>query len=320
MIKIVAWGLIGIVGLIALVLATAFVFERYNRTQDAKRYPPPGRMVDIGGGRRLHIRCEGQGSPTIVLETGGGVPSLMQYPLLDRLATFTRACAYDRAGMGWSDDGPYGRTFSAYAADLHALLTTSGERGPFILVGESWGGILVHAYARAYQQDVAGLVLVDAAEEQIVRQVLLPSIKPLLAQMRRPALFAEFGLVRYGAPRQPAMSPGLTEAQRRQLGAVMSRPEQWGAPFDLTPYERMPAGGYGPLGALPLVVIRHGRPFTGPQAVCEPGWPAAQARLAALSSDSTTIVAKDNGHMIAEENPALVAEAVRAFVMRLRAR
>ncbi|HXQ45150.1 MAG TPA: alpha/beta hydrolase, partial [Caulobacteraceae bacterium] len=95
----------------------------------------PGEMIDIGG-RRLHLLRRGQGSPTVILESGGGGGSSTQdWPLLARVARFTHALSYDRAGLGWSDPPPAPRTFNGMAGDLDALLAAAKESAPFVLVG-----------------------------------------------------------------------------------------------------------------------------------------------------------------------------------------
>lgn len=125
---------------------------------------PLGKLVDLGG-HRLHVYCTGQGSPTVVVETGLGDFSfdwaLVQMPV----SGFTRICTYDRAGYAWSDPGPKPRTFAQINLELHDALAKLGEKGPFVLVGHSYGGPVVRNFATVYPRDVAGLILVDSALE-----------------------------------------------------------------------------------------------------------------------------------------------------------
>ena len=121
--------------------------------------------VDIGG-RSIHLSCGGSGGPTYVLEAGAvGVSDLWQW-VRAGLQEYARVCAYDRAGIGASDPSPDGFVPAAVRRDLKAALDAAGERGPFVLVGHSLGGIFVRAYAAAYPADVAALVLVDPAQEE----------------------------------------------------------------------------------------------------------------------------------------------------------
>src|SRR5690348_14311024 len=122
--------------------------------------PPSGRVIDVGG-HRLHLYCSGHGTPTVVIETGLGDIGSDWTLVQQRVGASTRICTYDRAGYGWSDPGPMPRTFDQLNLELRDVLTRAGERGPFVLVGHSFGGGVVRQFAYTYPHDVAGLVFVD---------------------------------------------------------------------------------------------------------------------------------------------------------------
>src|SRR5690349_3978938 len=124
----------------------------------------PGSMVDLGG-HRLHVNCTGKGTPTVVVENGLGDFSFDWVLVQARVERFARICTYDRAGYAWSDPGPKPRTFDQLNLELHDALRRLGERGPFVLVGHSFGGGVVRQFALRYPKDVAGLVLVDIVPE-----------------------------------------------------------------------------------------------------------------------------------------------------------
>src|SRR5207249_611819 len=125
---------------------------------DAPPFPPPGRLIDVGGWR-LHLNCTGEqrpARPTVILEAGMGDFSVEWSLVQPSVATFARVCSYDRAGDGWSDFGPHPRTMRQIAYELHTLLANAGEHAPLVLVGHSYGGWLVRLYQSMYPADIAG--------------------------------------------------------------------------------------------------------------------------------------------------------------------
>jgi pimeloyl-ACP methyl ester carboxylesterase len=129
------------------------------------RIPPPGRLIDIGG-FRLHLNCAGQGSPAVVLDAALGASSISWSLVQPALAGVAQVCSYDRAGFGWSDPGPMPRTAGRIAAELRRLLERAGVVPPFVLVGHSYGGLVMRVFASRYWQDTAALVLVDPAHPE----------------------------------------------------------------------------------------------------------------------------------------------------------
>src|SRR5262245_61950793 len=124
--------------------------------------PPPGRLVEIGT-HRLHLHCAGEGSPTVVFDAALGASSLSWSLVHPTVARVTRACVYDRAGFAWSDGGPMPRTAGRVADELHRLLRTADVPGPYILVGHSFGGLVMRLFASRHADDVAGIVLIEPA-------------------------------------------------------------------------------------------------------------------------------------------------------------
>jgi pimeloyl-ACP methyl ester carboxylesterase len=166
--------------LLALI-AAGTVYEALARRGDARRYPPPGMLVDIGG-YRLHLHCAGQGGPAVLLDSGLGDSSAVWAFVQQEAARTTRVCSYDRAGLGWSDPGPKPRTYQRAAEELHTLIQKAGIQPPFILVGHSAGANTVRLFAQSYPGEVAGLVLVEP---------------PILKEVR-PAFVGIFRLLRAG--------------------------------------------------------------------------------------------------------------------------
>jgi pimeloyl-ACP methyl ester carboxylesterase len=192
---------IGLIALVVLVAVVALAYQAIASARNARRFPPPGKLVDVGG-YRLHIHSTGDGGPgpTVVLDAGWLDCSLNWCLVQPEVAKFARVCAYDRAGMGWSDVGPLPRDSRQIVRELHMLLKNAGVPGPYVLVGHSFGGGNVRLFAHEYPQEVAGLVLVDSvAEDQWPR--LPEQVKRLYAWMQqqleggRP--LSKFGIIRY---------------------------------------------------------------------------------------------------------------------------
>ena len=139
--RLLKFALLFLIALSALLAIAGATYEAIASARDRRLYPTPGKLVDIGG-RRLHIYCTGQGSPTVILDAGLGDPSLYWFLVQPEITKFTRVCSYDRAGLGWSDPSPAARTAHQIASDLDALLTPTVPP-PYVLVGHS-GGVFFH--------------------------------------------------------------------------------------------------------------------------------------------------------------------------------
>ena len=147
-----------------LVFAIAFLQLAASHASEDQSVPvPPGRLVDVGG-RKLHLYCTGQGSPTVILESGAGSFAIDWALVQPEVARTTRVCSYDRAGYGWSDPGPEEDTVEQATHDLETAMKTAGEHPPYVLVGQSIGGLFVRWYQYEHPQQVAGMVLVDTYE------------------------------------------------------------------------------------------------------------------------------------------------------------
>ena len=143
-----------------LLSACESMFEAEAR----RTYPPQGRLVEVREGRRIQIDCRGEGGPVVVFQSGGDMlGSLAWKPVMERVATKTRACAYSRAGIMWSDAARGAFTPEEVARDLHAALAAAGETGPYILVSHSRGGLYSLIFAGLYRDEIAGMVFADSS-------------------------------------------------------------------------------------------------------------------------------------------------------------
>ena len=209
----------------ALVLVQAASLLAQGGTVPA-RPAPLGRLVDIGG-YRLHLYCTGSGSPTVILMHGFADFSFTWALVQPAVAQVTRVCSYDRAGRAWSDPGPPPRGLQRISDELHVLLGHSGERGPFILVGQSWGGLVPRLYQPQHPADVAGVVFVDASHEDMWMWLNGVTLQPRLAsaaewerihqpRARRgppPSVDSAGSKPRSGPPAAPAGTPPATSGR-----------------------------------------------------------------------------------------------------------
>ena len=333
-------------GVALLMLLAGFIYEQVGRTRDATRLPPRiGQAVDIGG-RTMNLYCSGKGMPTVILEPGGNSPGYAQLVLQSRVAMFTRACWYDRAGVGWSDPPSSPRTSASVARDLHEALQGAGVLPPYVMAGGSVGGQYVRIYTARYPSDVAGLVLIDTPVPNMHEPdfALAPanrmsgSTRHLIC-MALPAM-ARLGIIRFQASqeRRPP-PPDFTPAQASVLAKLEVQPkafrtdaEQACAATDegrLVPREGSgnpdidnAARGAGSLGDRPLVVLTAGRYWAPPGFEKEAAeyheiWVhQLQASLAKLSSRGEQIIV-DAHHDMAEA-PDAVVNATRRVVDEIR--
>ena len=279
-----------LLGLVVVLLALAVAGAIYQAiaTERAERaYPPPGEMVDVGG-YSLHINCVGQGSPTVVLDAGSGGFSAQWVRVQREVSGTARVCAYDRAGMGWSEMGPEPRDAKQISSELHTLLMGAGIKGPLVLVGHSFGGLYMRTYAARYPDEVAGVVLVDSSSpKQVSHQpVTRDSNEPQKQTFAVVPRLARLGVVRLLFKLDPA-SPELPSQQRAQIDALTPSTRQvvTTALEFLAPTQTRRLGS---LGNKPLAVVTAG--------TSESSWLELQDDLATLSSDSMHRVVEGATH------------------------
>jgi pimeloyl-ACP methyl ester carboxylesterase len=179
-------------------IAAALVYQTLGSHYDARRFPAPGRLIDIGP-CRLHFNEQGVGSPIVVLESGIAASSLSWALVQPRVAEFTRVCSYDRAGLSWSDNCPAPRTLHQIVSELTSLLSHANLSGPYILVGHSFGGAVIRAFANVQPANIAALIFVDPVSlEYWAKSGPSKERRLRLAARlsRRGALLARIGVVR----------------------------------------------------------------------------------------------------------------------------
>jgi pimeloyl-ACP methyl ester carboxylesterase len=246
-------------------------------------------MVDVGE-HRLHLNCVGQGSPTVVLDAGWGYTSVEWSAWVQpEVAEHTRVCAFDRAGMGWSEPEPGPPNATQTAEELHALLQEADEEGPYVLVGHSLAGLYSRIYAERYPEEVAGMVLVDSSHpNQFEGSGLALTINravgvlgPLIAWTGIPRVFNLY-------PSNPELPP----LQREQSDSLYYTTAHQVAVFEemgTIPETMEKARGRGTIGEKPLMVVS--------SADHDAQTGALQEELTALSSNSTQRVVEGSTHL-----------------------
>ena len=280
--------------------------------------PAPGKLVDIGG-RRLHLLCGGQGSPTVVFEAGASAFAIDFTLVQGELQKSHRVCSYDRAGSGWSDPLPP-FTPSPDTEDLHALLTAAKEPAPYVLVGASRGGLLIRQYLAAYPADVAGLVFIDSSSED--RLFAMVGGKAMaIAEMTPEQMRTTLPTQTVRVPRRPVQKGApfnALPAELYQQRLILDERLIAALPETLTPEQllRYQEQERAMLAAL-LVTRKTGTPFGArPTIVLARGddrnaeREEVQAKLAKLSTNSRFTVIVGSGHEIHLFQPRAVISAV----------
>jgi pimeloyl-ACP methyl ester carboxylesterase len=304
-------------------------------------FPPPGKLVDIGGWR-LHLNCTGEsraGRPTVILEPGIGAFSVEWSLVQPGVAKFARVCSYDRAGDGWSELGPHPRTLRQIVYEIHTLLDRAGEKPPFVLVGQSYGGWLARLYAYTYPAEAAGVVLVEAgvdnpwrftANGKLVRSSDLVKEQPIPAvNIANPLRVSDIPpealkQMRAGAqalakrPNEPPRDKLPPDAQRMrawalaQLGHIAAGVN----PFEheeLAALRAEQARSKYPLVDKPLIVLTRGIPEEeGPEGkATEAEHRRDHAAMAELSRKGKLVIAARSGHHVQLDEPELVIQSIR---------
>jgi pimeloyl-ACP methyl ester carboxylesterase len=315
-----------IVALLVLVGAGA-MYQTVATELDKRAYPPPGQLVDVEG-HRLHIACSGSGSPTVILEAAADMMSADWGWVQPEVAKTTRVCAYDRAGMGWSDPGPQPRDAQQITNELHLLLSKANIPGPYVLVGHSAGGLYVRLYADQHPNDVVGMVLLDPGHPDMVARI--PALE---AKDRADAqLVSTMGLLAHiGVPRLvgvgQANAKGLPAQQSAEASAFYATAHHWetlGALIAAEAETDSEVRATGSLGDRPLVVL------SATTAWLTPGAPAddARQRLNSLHAELTTLSSNSihrevagatHGSIVHDRNHAQAAiDAIRQVVEAVR--
>jgi pimeloyl-ACP methyl ester carboxylesterase len=305
--------------------------------QDLKNYPPPGKLVDAGG-HLMHLNIKGKGDPVIIFENGSGDFSFIWDLVQPEIAKMTKTITYDRAGYAWSEEGPIPRSGKQITYELHTALQHAGIKGPYILVGQSYGGFLVRSFARFYRKEVVGLVLVDALNEDeeiiidnkpvrvrdMAKGRLAPGIKNMIKKNMDTVLADQTNPVALDTTIEFPLDRLSSYDQKMQIWAqtqfkyyeAASNEMDW-SPEDVADIYKNRGKPDYLLGDIPLIVLSKtignysGRTDS---AELEKKRLNLQNELAHLSTNSRHIIDKHSGHNIHLEDPATVINAIKDII------
>jgi len=304
-------------------------------------YIGPGDRVAVDGGRRIHLRCLGQGTPTVVFTAGLGAWSATWAKVQPTIAKTTRACAWDRAGFGLSDaDADVPQTVEATTRDMRRALEFARIKGPYVLVGHSAGADEVLTFADQRRGEVAGLVLVDPVRPHDMARETAAGSKAAAAdrayyagearRLRECAAGVEAGRIKTGTPAPPCFQyypeiPVSVQSALARLDADPARLRNQASAFEeYEPNGERIVNDHRRFGNLPLIVVSAGNPgLWADEAKAEhkalmADWADSHRSLARLSSRGQRRVVKGSGHLVQLEKPQAVIDAVLDVVWAAR--
>ncbi len=335
------FGLIAFAAFLALIFAAGLIYQHHGKSRDARRFPAPGEMIDVGG-IRLHAHLSGtdNSAPPVILEAGIAATSLSWGLVENQIAKFAPVLSYDRAGLGWSDPSPKPRAVPQLVDELRALLATLRIPAPRILAAHSFGGLIALDYAARFPEEIAGLVLIDPVS---VTEWADPS--PSHRTMLRRGIFlarcgealARIGVVRFtlnrlsaGARRMPKLMARATSGRsgqaftERMVGEIQKLPRElwplvqahWCDPKCFRAMARylqsLPASAAAVLHEstirVPLIVLS--------AANSRPAQRADHQRIANLSPRGRIEIIEGANHWIQLDRPEIVVRAIREIIGR----
>lgn len=276
----------------------------------------PGQLYAVGE-HRLHLYCRGQGSPTVVFESGLGGLGVEWMNLLQQVSLKSRACLYDRAGYGWSEPGPLPRTAGREADELFALLQAAGIDDPLVLVAHSFGGYVAQTFVRRHPARVSGLVLVDSSHPaQLARFPVRRGSYCIALEQGYPMRMDLRPRLPHGYPRA-----WRDTARRLMLSVTAARAQL----SELCNYAESAADAQGegaPFPSVPLVVVTRGRAEFGNDArgrELEAAWAGLQRNLSELNGGGMQRIATHSGHHVHLDEPDVIADSTLGSLLFARA-
>ncbi len=320
---------------IAAILAAGFLYQSLSDLRDRRRYTSAGRWVEIERGQKLYVVEKGSGGPAVLFEAGIAATNLNWHHIQEKVSGFTATASYDRTGLGWSSACRTLRTPGNISVELHTMLASAAIRPPYILVGHSFGGLVMRRYAIMYPEEVAGVVLIDPmrCEEW---PPLNPDKQGMIERGKKLSRFANpiarFGLARLAVTSLLCGSGKLSEhiagaggmgarhVLKRVTEEVGKMPREvwpviaahWSRPGYYTGMQRhvsavpetvLEMQSADPIRDIPVLVLTPGKSI-----------PLSDTCLKKIGDNVRQVIATDSAHWIHLDEPELVVDSIREMV------
>ena len=305
--------------LLLLFIITILSLTNIAQAKD-KRYP--GELIDIGT-HRLHINCVGEGTPSIIIDSGLGGSSLEWFNIQKNLAENTRICSYDRAGYGWSDVGPSPRTTARIAKELKTLLTKAKIPGPYLLVGHSFGGYNIRYFASEYPELTAGLVLIDSSHheqfntEEFKRVIRKPQSENIVNRKKSFRLQRIIPIIADNYPVETKKTAYMLMSRFKSTSTMVDESNN----MEISAQQVAEKTDHQPYG-FPVSIITRGKRVWPENELGnrrEQQWARLQNDLKKISLQSDQHLAYESGHIIHLDQPSLVTENILVTLDKSRA-
>jgi pimeloyl-ACP methyl ester carboxylesterase len=308
-----------IITLLVTAIVLGSLYQLVSLAYERQTHPMPGRLVDIGG-YKLHIDCVGEGSPTVILDSGFGDSFLSWKNVQPNIGSDVRVCSYDRAGTGYSEASPWPRTSIFFVQELHQLLRNAGIPTPYILVGHSMAAYDIRLYASIFRSDVAGLVFVDgshpdqmkrfpraldARNAEWIREGMLLQFTMPIGIPRLIGYCGDSAVVRAAECTYSAARENAAERKTFRESAALAKDATIGSGIPLVVVSRDP---YRHDSDLPADLER----------AANIAWEQMQEELTSLAPHGTRVIAKGSGHYIQNDRPDIVIESIRNMIAQVR--
>lgn len=305
---------------------------------DLAVYARPQKLVALPDGRRMNLYCTGRGAPTVLLEGGWTTTTMWWRAIQARVSSTTRVCSYDRAGYGFSDAGPLPRSAAAMAKDLGLMLNAAGERGPYVVVAHSLGGLDARMFATEHRREVKGMLLIDpTVPGQVARMgAASASYKADMDGLTAAVARCSQGIIAGTIKPDTRESRACVDPESKALPAAINathRAQQLTVGYQQTAASELQSldrssreveAAQRSYGTMPLIVMTAGKSNFNPdlpqkeQAELDRTWFGLHEQVAKLSRNGQHRVASESSHFIPKDDPDSVVAAIGELVRQAR--